>query len=86
MHVLGKSSRVDLVRSDGTEECLLNVPEWDFNWQGSYRFRGERRRRVAPLPAAAVHNQCIRSGLRRRVRKTERYRGRIKKGEPAKPH
>lgn len=38
MHVLGKSIRVDLERQDGSEECLLDIPKWDFNWQGSYRF------------------------------------------------
>ena len=39
MHTRGKSVRIDLLRADGTEECLLDIPEWDFNWQGSYRFK-----------------------------------------------
>lgn len=39
LHTRGKSARIDLIRADGTEECLLDIPEWDFNWQGSYRFK-----------------------------------------------
>ncbi len=39
LHTRGKSVRIDLLRADGTEECLLDIPEWDFNWQGSYRFK-----------------------------------------------
>ena len=39
MHNRGKAIRLDLIRSDGTEDCLLDIPEWDFNWQGGYRFK-----------------------------------------------
>jgi hypothetical protein len=39
MHQLGKSAYVELIRNDGTHECLLNIPgTWDFHWQGSYQF------------------------------------------------
>lgn len=38
MHTRGKSIRVDLLRADGGEECLLDIPHWDFHWQGQYRF------------------------------------------------
>jgi hypothetical protein len=38
MHTRGKSVRVDLLRAGGGEECLLDIPDWDFNWQGQYRF------------------------------------------------
>jgi hypothetical protein len=37
MHQLGKRGRVSLVKADGSEECLLDIPRWDFNWQGRYR-------------------------------------------------
>ncbi|MEZ4247543.1 MAG: monooxygenase [Polyangiales bacterium] len=36
MHLLGKSIRGQVVRADGTEECGLHIPDWDFNWQQSY--------------------------------------------------
>ena len=35
-HVLGKSFALDLIRADGETERLLDIPEWDFDWQGAY--------------------------------------------------
>ena len=39
MHNRGKSMKYTLVRPDGSEEILLDVPEYDYNWQNIYRFR-----------------------------------------------
>ena len=39
MHLLGKTMRVDLARPDGTKQCLIDIADWDFNWQGAYRYR-----------------------------------------------
>jgi hypothetical protein len=40
MHQLGKTAYVELIRTDGTRECLLNIPgTWDFHWQGAYQFK-----------------------------------------------
>jgi len=36
MHQLGKHAKLAVENNDGTEECLLEIPDWDFNWQGSY--------------------------------------------------
>ena len=36
MHLLGKSQRAEILREDGSTECALNIPDWDFNWQQSY--------------------------------------------------
>ena len=36
MHLLGKSQLATIVREDGTTECLLDIPDWDFAWQQSY--------------------------------------------------
>ena len=38
MHQLGKRIRLDKLNTDGTEECVLRVHDWDFNWQGTYFF------------------------------------------------
>jgi len=38
MHVRGKSFEYRLVYPDGHSEVILNVPKYDFNWQGSFRF------------------------------------------------
>jgi mono/diheme cytochrome c family protein len=36
MHNLGKTGRTTLIRADGTEQVILDVRDWDFNWQSSY--------------------------------------------------
>ncbi|HVJ85496.1 MAG TPA: redoxin domain-containing protein [Caulifigura sp.] len=36
MHLRGKSFRFELRQPDGTMETLLDVPQYDFNWQTSY--------------------------------------------------
>ena len=35
---LGKSGSISLRRSNGAEDCLLDIAGWDFDWQRSYRF------------------------------------------------
>ena len=39
MHLRGKAARFEAVYPDGTSKVLLDVPEYDFNWQTTYRFR-----------------------------------------------
>ncbi len=39
MHLRGKAARYELVRSGGDIETLLDVPNYDFNWQLLYRYR-----------------------------------------------
>lgn len=36
MHQLGRTIRLDLVRSDGESACMADIPDWDFNWQQTY--------------------------------------------------
>jgi hypothetical protein len=38
MHLLGKSATAKILRSDGTEDCLIDIPKWDFSWQGGVDF------------------------------------------------
>ena len=38
-HYRGKSMRVSVTYPNGTEEILLSVPNYDFNWQTSYDLR-----------------------------------------------
>jgi peroxiredoxin/mono/diheme cytochrome c family protein len=37
MHLRGKSFRYEIVRPGGERETLLDVPNYDFNWQTSYQ-------------------------------------------------
>ena len=39
MHQIGKSMNVTLMLPDGTQQRLVNVPDWDFNRQSTYRYR-----------------------------------------------
>jgi hypothetical protein len=39
MHLLGPSTRLQVERSGGSPACLLDIPRWDFHWQGSYVLR-----------------------------------------------
>ncbi len=36
MHTLGTAATLDILRADGSEECILDLPQWDFDWQGDY--------------------------------------------------
>jgi len=38
MHLRGKSAKYELFYPDGTNEVILDIPEYDFNWQTSYEF------------------------------------------------
>ena len=49
MHLRGKSFRYTARFPDGSTEVLLDIPQYDFNWQNSYEFAEPRR-----LPAGTV--------------------------------
>lgn len=36
MHTLGQSAKMSVTRADGTEDCLLQIDDWDFDWQRTY--------------------------------------------------
>jgi len=42
MHVRGKSFRYDVTLPDGTQETLLDIPRYDFNWQLRYEYKQPR--------------------------------------------
>ena len=39
MHLIGRAMEVDATRPDGAKQTLVNVPDWDFNWQTTYQFK-----------------------------------------------
>jgi peroxiredoxin len=49
MHLRGKSFRYDLTYPDGSNEVLLDVPRYDFNWQHRYELTEAKR-----LPAHSL--------------------------------
>jgi hypothetical protein len=55
MHQIGSSIRVDLIRADGSKSCVVNIPKWDFHWQGAYQL-------VLPIKVAAgdrLQTTCV---------------------------
>jgi hypothetical protein len=39
MHLLGKSVKITMTPPGGTEEVLIDIPEWDYNWQEQYQLK-----------------------------------------------
>ena len=39
LHKLGVSSSARLIREDGSESCIIDVPYYDFNWQRVYTYQ-----------------------------------------------
>lgn len=40
MHLLGREMKVEMtVPGKTTPDCLINVPDWDFRWQGTYTYK-----------------------------------------------
>ena len=48
MHLLGTRLRTEIIREDGTIECLSGVTDWDFNWQRSYEFAEAHQIDIGP--------------------------------------
>ena len=39
MHLLGKTMKVEATLPSGASECLIEIDDWDFNWQGAYMYK-----------------------------------------------
>lgn len=59
-HYRGRSSTFTLVKPDGTEELLLNVPKYDFNWQRGYEFEEPKQ---VPAGSRLVHRTVYDNSL-----------------------
>lgn len=46
MHLIGKEMKVTMTPPDGTPETLIEIKDWDFNWQETYFFQ-------KPIPVKA---------------------------------
>ena len=38
MHTRGRTGRMEIQRADGTDDCMIQIDDWDFDWQRSYVF------------------------------------------------
>lgn len=43
MHTHGVAAKLDIVRQNGNDECVLDIPRWDFDWQFPYRLTSAKR-------------------------------------------
>jgi hypothetical protein len=43
MHQLGVRGRSEIERADGSVDCLLDIPRWDFDWQKGHGFTEPKR-------------------------------------------
>lgn len=56
MHLLGRRLRTVKVSADGAEECVVDVPRWDFGWQQGYTFlEGEE---LVVMPGETLRLEC----------------------------
>lgn len=53
-HVLGTRAKLTLQRADGSEQCLLDIPRWDFGWQLGYDLKNP----VVVNPGDMVRIDC----------------------------
>ena len=37
MHELGSAGKMSIERADGSVDCILEISDWDFRWQGDYQ-------------------------------------------------
>lgn len=55
MHLRGKAFRYEAKYPDGSTEILLDVPEYDFNWQNSYIFEEPKRLPKGTMVICTAH-------------------------------
>jgi uncharacterized protein (TIGR03437 family) len=39
MHLLGREIKLELTPPGGATQCLININDWDFQWQGTYNYQ-----------------------------------------------
>jgi mono/diheme cytochrome c family protein len=59
MHYVGSGMRVWVERAGQPPSCLLDTPEWDFNWQQSFFYDAAAGQAPLLLPGDELHLECI---------------------------
>jgi mono/diheme cytochrome c family protein len=54
MHTLAETGRLTLIRPDGTEQVIIDIRDWDFDWQTTYALERE----VLVKPTDRFRLQC----------------------------
>ena len=64
MHMLGKEIKVTMTPPDGKPTTLVDIKDWDYNWQETYFFK-------EPIHAQGRHEARRRGGLRQQRQEPE---------------
>lgn len=70
MHTRGTRAKLEIERAGGAKECVLEIPHWDFHWQGAYDLTQPKTARPNDRLALECHwdntaaNQPIVDGVR----------------------
>ncbi|MBR57051.1 MAG: hypothetical protein CMH54_03235 [Myxococcales bacterium] len=56
MHLLGVRILVEHITNEGDPLCMIDIPQWDFNWQQNYVFR--RKDSVQVRPGESIRLTC----------------------------
>jgi len=54
MHKMAVSHKATVARNDGSETCLVDVPRWDFGWQGGYMLKDS----FQVMPGETITTSC----------------------------
>ena len=54
MHLLGTHASLSITQDTGEEQCMLQIDDWDFNWQGDYKLEQP----IAFGPGDTMHLDC----------------------------
>lgn len=54
LHELGSSSSMRVRRANGEEVCMVDIPKWDFDWQGFYNFKSK----LVVYPGDVIELEC----------------------------
>jgi hypothetical protein len=58
MHLAGVDEKISLAKADGTNECLLQIPHWDFDWQRRYDYDSAIEKLPVISPGDKLQIRC----------------------------
>jgi Copper type II ascorbate-dependent monooxygenase, N-terminal domain len=58
MHLVGVDEKISLAKADGTNQCLLQIPHWDFDWQRRYDYDAAIEKLPLIAPGDKLQIRC----------------------------
>jgi hypothetical protein len=69
MHMIGKTIKVTMTPPEGKPETLLDIQDWDYNWQETYWLKQPVRSRKAPCCVEAIYDNTTKNPTTRSIRR-----------------